>query len=185
MAKLPISGAGRSPPQSMWRMRACQAQSPGNSPCSPRRRWPHSGTRMIYPGRRSRVCTREGEGVETVGSGRVPQSWCSGFQSLQWRWGGERKKRKWISLHFCFTSEFIGLCPKFSNNTCKDRPTKPVVTVSTALGILTLMMGCSAVYKVIPYVSLSLQERQFYHHFTLKRNRVRCAVTCPRSTGQW
>lgn len=95
--------------------------------------------------------------METVGSGRVPQSWCSGFQSLQWRWGGGRKKRKWISVHCCFTSEFIGLCPKFSNNTCKDRPTKPVVTVGTALEILTLMM---AVYKVIPYASLSLIARE-------------------------
>lgn len=85
--------------------------------------------------------------------------------------GGE-KKRKWISVHL-FYSEGIGLCPKFSSNPCKDRPTKPGVTLGTALGIL-ILMGCSTVYKVIPYVlSLSLQERQFCRHFTLKRNSVR------------
>lgn len=40
-------------------------------------------------------------------------------------------ERKQISVHFVFTSELTGLCPKFSNNISKDRPTKPVIAAGT------------------------------------------------------
>ena len=71
------------------------------------------------------------------------------------RYNGEREKVDFSS--FLFTSEFLGLCPPFSDSTSRVRPTKPVAVAGTAEGT-QMQMGCSAVYKAIPHVSFIVRQ---------------------------
>ena len=72
-----------------------------HSPYTPRRRWPHSGTRMTCPGRRNRACTRGAAEEETGDLGPVPRSWCSGSQSLWRRCGvGEKGEKTFQFMTF-------------------------------------------------------------------------------------
>lgn len=197
MAKQPVSRAEQVPPtqQSTWKRNTRGVQRRRYWPYSPHRRWLHSGTPMICPGRRSRVCTHGGEEVETEGSGPVPQSWCSVFQLLWWRWvglavEGRKKKRKWV-ISFLFHQRNHRPQCQFQQEHQQEQAHKNTGHCRPSCGDMDriVVLYRSQSKRICPSPSWcvpALWGTWFSLHAALEGNRNwGSAMTRPRSTGQF
>ena len=131
---------------------------------------------MICPGRRSRVCTHEGEEAETEGWGPVPRSSCFAFQSL---WcggdgGGGGEKKKIICQFISFSPvKSPAAAPSSTTTRARIGPQEHLSPWAQQWDRDTELCGSQGEPAGVSHLqrSTALCGRRFYHQATLQRTR--------------